>query len=333
MSRNEGFFRVTASNVDRASECGAAALATYLVIASGSGRGNTTTKWSAHSVEKRAGIGFLRAQSAVKLLCDTGIIAELPTSTRRKPHYHLTNAVAGTPQEEDIWLPCSVIDGADGEVAPLRRLRQCQDVLLLRLYIKLYQAQSLIGEGGIPREIIRGIFRKQIYAKYSTTNFLGFSDEELVIEADHPLLSAHSGTCGASGFRSGEDRLRTIMEMGLLEKSVQIFDVVGPDGEILFPVDGPREWEKTVSKQGWESAMKCFTSQWFRSRDYSYLIPVFRHLQNAELYSVYRLRHLAHTKLTAAWIATNRQRTEEWKRSNIDMESSRSKIGLDVIGD
>jgi hypothetical protein len=52
-----------------------------------------------------------------------------------------------------IWLPNTLVTGAAGETPPIELVRQCQDVMTLRLFIDLYHAQNLRDDGGISRKI------------------------------------------------------------------------------------------------------------------------------------------------------------------------------------
>ena len=46
---------------------------------------------------------------------------------------------------------------------------------------------------------------------------------------------------------------------------------------------------------------------------HKYLVPVFRHQEQAQAFGIYRLRHRPHTALTAAWYATMKGRVELMK--------------------
>jgi hypothetical protein len=52
-----------------------------------------------------------------------------------------------------IWLPNELVTSAAGETAPVELIRQTQDIMTLRLFIDLYDAQNLRDDGGISRKI------------------------------------------------------------------------------------------------------------------------------------------------------------------------------------
>jgi hypothetical protein len=58
-------------------------------------------------------------------------------------------------QPDWIWLPNALVTGAADEPPPVELVRQCQEVMMLRLLIDLYHAQNLRDDGGISRKIIR----------------------------------------------------------------------------------------------------------------------------------------------------------------------------------
>ena len=57
-----------------------------------------------------------------------------------------------------VWLPNSLIDGAADEVPPIELIRQTRDQAALRLLIELYAAQFLPSFGGVPRDLLKGVF-------------------------------------------------------------------------------------------------------------------------------------------------------------------------------
>ena len=63
------------------------------------------------------------------------------------------NVVPGGPairEEPDwIWLPNSLVDGAEAEVPPVERIRQTQNTTALRIFVDLYHSHDLAAESGL----------------------------------------------------------------------------------------------------------------------------------------------------------------------------------------
>ena len=55
-------------------------------------------------------------------------------------------------EPELIWLPNGIIDGVGSGTAPVARLRQAQDAMLLRLFVDFYNGQHLAEHGGVSRQ-------------------------------------------------------------------------------------------------------------------------------------------------------------------------------------
>jgi len=153
---------------------GLTAATAFILIASGTGADQRTSFWSAQAVEKYTRLSRAQAKSAIRLLLDSKILAI--DGRYKRPAYTIatwaelnggdpqdagddcdTDEDSDSPGEADsdwLWLPCSLITGAMGDAAgPIERVRQTQNLTVLRLLVALYGVHDLPGSGGLPRGI------------------------------------------------------------------------------------------------------------------------------------------------------------------------------------
>ncbi len=305
----EGFFTIGVKEWHEACNLGLNPAASFLVLACGTERNNQTTNWSANSIEKYAGINHDRAKKAIKLLLDAGLV-EID-STSSKPRYTLQIS------EEVIWLPNSIVKPLAQENSPLTRVRQVQDVMLLRLYIDLYYSQNLPADGGFSRYVYYLGFDKATHASYGEYLFLAFRRGEHYVTWKTPITSVHKTEVSIEEPRVGEGpadalflRMSTLHSLGLLEMSVCLFESSSEDAEILFPVDGPMEDETKIRRYANEVAVQVLPEWKIDSDESDYLVPVYKHQEKAQLYGIYRLRHRAQTEYTKAWLAILQKKIE-----------------------
>ncbi len=88
--------RVTASGINSA--------VAYLVLASGSGRNNTSTSWSTHAVMKYAGVGWERAKASIATLVAKGFVQYAEGHTTERPRYRLTDSSKASATDGDLMM-------------------------------------------------------------------------------------------------------------------------------------------------------------------------------------------------------------------------------------
>lgn len=309
---DKGFFAVGTEEWRAACGLGLTAACSFLVLACGTGRDNSTTAWAANAVQTYAGISWVRAKPAIAQLIEAGLVQNV--SKTKKPRYKLK---IGT---ERIWLPKSIIMSVAGEMPALHRIRQAQDVMLLRLFVELYYAQNLAADGGLSRNVYYHKFKKTVFAESGEFIFLGFDADSSWVSWSTDVTDVHRAKVSEAEKAEGKNpghvffkRISTLIEMGLLEYSVCVFESDGDDAEILFPIHGPTAWEREMLETGQTLAERLLTDWQVDQCPHKYLMPVFRHQGQAQAFGIYRLLHRPHTALTAAWWHTMNERVELMK--------------------
>ena len=114
-------------------------LASYLVLACGTGGDNVTSRWSATSCQKYAGFSFQTGKVAIEYLEQLGhiSIAEKKKATSKNNTYKLTKPKQGN----EIYIPKSLVMGVNGELTAINRLYLESNPHLLYLFIRLYAFQ------------------------------------------------------------------------------------------------------------------------------------------------------------------------------------------------
>ncbi|TQK00162.1 hypothetical protein [Herbaspirillum sp. SJZ107] len=295
-----GFFAIGLAEWRQACEIGLNPAVAFLVLACGTGPDNRTSAWSANSVQTYGGIRWERAKPAIDQLIKAGLVTLAESSTKARPRYKLKLS------EDRIWLPKNIVMPLAGEEPIVHRLRQVQDVMVLRLFVELYDAQNLAADGGIARSIYSRKYEKKVCRDVGNMAYLGFTKEHNYMTWGVPVVDVHKGPKKESA--PFFDRMKILKDMGLVQEAAYLFESSGTDAEILFPVDGP---EPEESQMRWEAENVVATNLQGGEaliEQYDYVIPVYRHQQSAELYGIYRMRFRAHTANTSAWYARLRER-------------------------
>jgi hypothetical protein len=113
MSNNkEGFFAINKERFSQALQLGINPALSYLVIACGTGRCNSKSRWSVHSIEKYAGIGRPRANKAVELLVSNRVVKKT-TSKTGLPTYQIVDGRKKKKLSavDVVWLPNGIVQG------------------------------------------------------------------------------------------------------------------------------------------------------------------------------------------------------------------------------
>lgn len=311
---DDGFFAVGLNEWRQACELGLTEACSLIVLACGTGRDNSTTSWSANAVQNYAGVSWIRAKPAIDRLGGAGLLQNVGKTS--KPRYKLKIS------EERIWLPKSIVMPLRGEMPVLHRVRQVQDVMLLRLFVELYFAQNLAADGGLSRKVYYEKYSRENYAESGEYIFYGYDRLSCYVCWDTDVTRVHRDTVSKAEEKEGKNpghaffkRIGTLIEMGLLEYSVCLFESESEDAEILFPITGPIEVENTMESVAYSVSEKLLQDWQLQNNPHKYLIPVLRHQEKAQAYGVYRLRHRPHTDLTAAWWAQMHNRVEQAKSS------------------
>lgn len=283
------FFALGLPQFQKACELGLNPTVALLVLARGTGRDNSTTTWSANSIENYAGITWRRASEAVDALKAAGIVRLSKAGAR--PVHTITK-----PERVDdwIWIPNQLVSGAVGEASPVARLRQARDLDALRLLVELYFYQELLGDGGIPRDVITCVFERKRLFGHGPYEVLGFTRERSRILRREPFLRFWAADSDPW------PPVEQLLNMGLLEEIDYLAEGGEPDAELIHALNGDdyANDANSAAFQFIESLPQDFRPQMDR---YHYVLPVMPYLSEATIVSVYRLRYRAKTRRTAAW--------------------------------
>ncbi len=120
-------------------------MASYLVLACGTGADHKTTSWSAGAIYQYAGISPKAATKAIMRLELCNAIEVKKAAQKNKfPIYKIrfNENPKKDPNGDNIYIPSGVVKGRSGEDSPLKRLVNYQNMELLYLFIRLYAFQD-----------------------------------------------------------------------------------------------------------------------------------------------------------------------------------------------
>src|SRR5262249_28353899 len=126
--------------------------------------------------------------------------------------------------------------GADGETAPLERLRRYGDPLLLRLAVDLYE-HHLEEDGGVAKGIIFGQYERQLKASVGAYRAFEFSYKNLATYRRGPV-AAHivAGPGGKDDLSPFWDRIEKLHHAGVIEWVPALFENAGELSEPVLPL-------------------------------------------------------------------------------------------------
>lgn len=305
-----GFFAVGRDTFIQACNLGMNPACALLVMASGTGKDNATTKWSAEAISNHVGVRWSTAKEAINALLEVDIVVLKPGKSTR-PSYKLSKV------GDLIWLPRSLIEGAVNEVPPITKIRQTQDVMLLRLLVELYSAQNLREDGGVRPDVYRQNYdRRQAgqqaaHAVWDFTKIGGIVSwtgitrphrREVLTEKEQ----AEGGNHGVDFFA----RIRRLESLGLIDWVPYLFE-----GEMGEPIHALAANGLPIEQALYEAATSAaarMLTEGQRERAQGVLVPVLAHIGEVQLIGLMRLRYRPHTRLTAAWWAEHQAVCQEF---------------------
>jgi hypothetical protein len=316
----------------------------YLVIASGTGGDQRTSSWSATAIEKYMGIHHRRAKEAIQRLEGENLVTVVKKGSLRR--YSLQSACAvptiikkaaagrrlNKIQEQEIlellivpewiWLPNSIIEGANDEVPPVKLLRQTQEIAALRLFINLYYHHDLVANGGLewrPGIGIRATFDREHKGSYGNYQIWSFTLSEAKIDHDADFY-----------VEGGDSLLSLLFKFGLVEFVNHLVESNSIDAEIHRPQPALKtgevgEQEITIQAQRAARLMAPYLGSLN-----TMLVPVVDNLPNVQLVGIVRLKYRPHTSRTAQWLS----KASEWKKHASGFEALADEIehsGIKVV--
>lgn len=302
MSRGK-FFAVGADEFVAACELGINPAVTFLILARGSGRDNTTTAWSALSVFKYSGMARRRAKDAIDALVNAELVEALQTG--KNPRYKLQK-----PEDDEslLWLPNELIDGAGGEIPPITKLREAGNLELLEKFILLYGLQDLDNDGGLPRDIAWTSFDRKNICPIGHFVLYGFARKETKAKSSG-LFEEYLERTDDKGNQGAWMVLKPLLRFGLLEQVYYMAESGDHDAELIYPINDDVErahqgltvWLEDRDGKGF--AMEAQSSD--------HIGIAGEHIENATMVGLLRLRYRPKTGKTARWWALERAKTEE----------------------
>lgn len=320
MSNNNGFFAVERARFYAACELGMKEAVSYLVLCSGTQKNNTTSSWSVNAIENYTGISRTRARKAVDKLIENEIISVMKTSSkpRAKPTYLVKGKHKTKKIESDsiVWLPNSLIVGVSDETPPVERVRQTQEIMVLRMLFDFYSVQDLVEEVGIPKDILRVEYSRELIHEYAEFKIYGFNHKNTRTFLSQPSNSPHVDHEPPEGENAAHlyfYRLGLLKDMGLIEAIPYIHDSSCEDGEPAYPITNEIGSVAYNCVHTALSAIDCGNPE--KSPDivdcYKFVVPILRDKPNAALFGIYQLRYKARTAYTGKWFAENQARERE----------------------
>jgi hypothetical protein len=313
---NGNFFAVDINHFAKVCEAGSDAAATYLVLARGSSRDNCHTHWSVNAVEKYLGLSRGRSKDAIQQLCAHGLVQQVSEGWR--PVYAVfADAFAPDANAPSwAWLPNTLIDGVAGEPSPVERLRQTQDPLNLRLFVKLYHSQHLVEHGGIDPKLLRQEFTRLRVGQHAEYVVWGFRPEDIwVSDAFWPcygiaVTEAMTKNWNKANLDVFHSRLQVIVSLGLAAWTPFLMESGLPGAQPIHAVVpvGSRvgtPLEQALGDWAQRAGQAIVTeSQWAFAYERSLqVVPVLAHMAQVQLVGVLRMHYRPRTRLTSAWFA------------------------------
>jgi len=315
-SNGAGFFAIDRQTWPCICNLGMNPAVAYLVLGCGSGRDNRISAWSVHAIETYTGVSRGRARTAIEALTRANFIKRLSMESGR-PRYELRRVGARSRAKEDsrqIWLPNALVTGAAGELTPLERVRQTQDVMTLRLLVDLYDGQDLVEEGGVSRRYIWQKYERKKIGHRGFYDVWGFRAPCLWVRWNDFLDCHRSGDVATE--RAGDvlfGRLQALADLGLIQWVPCLFEGDGDSAEPIHTYfwDSDIELERQLAAAAHDAAehmlgavaqIQADRAEIDGAGDYL-LAPVPKHIANVQMMGIARLRYRPHTSLTAGWWA------------------------------
>lgn len=297
-----GFFAIEKSAFHSICGLGMNPAVAYLVICCGTGRSNQKSKWSVNAIEKYTSISRGRAKKAVQMLIDKGYISLAQSSTQKHPLYEVREGKSRgklDPQSV-IWLPNGIIQSVAGEVPALERIRQTQEVMILRLFVDLYSSQNLLDDSGIAREVYQTTYERRKIAEFSIYDIYCF---------DRDVSNTHFNGITELHYEDNLifERMGILESLGLIQEVPHLLDSMNFDGEVIHAVDDDIN---SASRNAALTMLEHFKSdsEVFEADEADYLIPIPKHTPNASIIGIYQLRYKPRTKITASWYKEHAKR-------------------------
>jgi len=209
-------------------------------------------------------------------------------------------------------------------VPPVELIRQTRSLAALRLLIELYAVQFLPNYGGVPRELLKVVFERAKVGEQGPFVVWGFRPKHMItgLGLARPFLTGEISTrddgarLDAGWDASFFPAVQILTDLGLVEKVGMLLDGSDNEAEIIHPyaIRGGEPAERELAATAELAAQTMLTEgqlTWSQDEGY-HLVPVRKHIANAAVVEVFRLRYRPHTKATSAWYGLMQQTTAEY---------------------
>jgi hypothetical protein len=134
--------------------------------------------------------------------------------------------------------------------------------------------------------------------------------------------------------------LEGLVSCGLMKFIPHVFESNKPESEMIHAYATERDvgetWEHGVADAAHAAALVCLGPvyrEWAAENDF-HLLPVPSHISNVAVIGIARLRYRPQTRMTAAWFAMSKGRSEAWQTTYGSMVQSQKSLestgGTDV---
>lgn len=226
------------------------------------------------------------------------------------------------PAEPDwIWLPNSIIDGLNSATAPVARLREAQDVMLLRLFVDLYHGQHLGEHGGVSPQFIYVKFERERVGEQGPYVVWGFRRQNVWVTWEG-FTRCHRHEAPADEAKQGDrrgvyffSRLEMLEALHLSHWVPHLMESDQLEAMVIHPygLGGGEALEDAIGVAAHQAGEAMLTpGQMKRVEDHGLrLVPVIRHIASVQMVGILRMRHRPHTRVTSAWWAKYNEEGKE----------------------
>jgi hypothetical protein len=197
-----------------------------------------------------------------------------------------------------------------------------QNVRRLQLFVALYDTSNLPNDGGVSRFSLRRDHTLTKVGQRGSSTTWGFGHGISITSTgdlhQHFLTGKHDDAGKDTGFPDFWSALRAFEDCGLIGFIPHVFESDGPEAEMLhaYPVkDGGCEpWERSLAIAAHAAGFLCLTpgqQKWAVDQAQN-LLPVPTHITRLAVIGIGRLRYRPQTRMTAAWFAKSKERSEAW---------------------
>lgn len=208
------------------------------------------------------------------------------------------------PRNEWIFIPNTFVDGTPmKETPPIKKLRQTQDPMLLRLCVDLYYLQDLENEGGINRKILCENYERKRIGTREGKLILAFKGIKQKASNLPEFFLTDNDKTKTTEQRSKLfwSRLNTLVDdLGLVEKIPYLYEANTDKAEQLCPcgTGGTNSFDDEIGTE-MEAAARALLREmskdgftWSLEGPGRWQLTVVpKHMKNAELIGIFRMRY------------------------------------------